>query len=54
MNLLIWNVSGLNHPSKQKEAKSMIQRHKISLICLIETRVKENKANKVRSCIVLD
>jgi exonuclease III len=54
MNFLIWNVRGLNHPSKQKEVVSIIKRHKISLICLIETRVKENKANKVRTCIVLD
>jgi exonuclease III len=54
MNFLIWNVRGLNHPSKQKEVVSIIKRHKISLICLIETRVKENKANKVRTCIVPD
>jgi hypothetical protein len=30
----------------------MIKRHKISLICLIETRVKVNKADKVTTCIV--
>jgi exonuclease III len=54
MNFLIWNVRGLNHPSNQKEVVSMIERHTISLICLIESRVKENKADKVRACIVPD
>jgi hypothetical protein len=45
MNILIWNVRGLNHPSKQREVKSMIRKNKIGLICLIETRVKEAKAD---------
>jgi hypothetical protein len=45
-------VRGLNHPSKQKEVKSMISLHKIGLICLIETRVKINKADKIRTCFV--
>jgi exonuclease III len=51
MNFLIWNVRGLNHPSKQREVKSLINIHKIGLICLIETRVKENKAGKIRDAI---
>jgi hypothetical protein len=32
----------------------MINLHKIGLICLIETRVKESKADEIRSFIVLD
>jgi exonuclease III len=52
MNFLIWNIRGLNHPSKQKEVKSMIQRHNISLVCLIETKVQEHNADRVKSCIV--
>jgi exonuclease III len=54
MNFLIWNVRGLNHPSKQKEVKNMIKCHKISFICLIETRVKIQKADVIRSYIVPD
>jgi exonuclease III len=54
MNFLIWNVRGLNHPSKQKEVKSMIKVHNIGLICLIETRVKFHKADEIRTCIVPD
>jgi hypothetical protein len=52
MNFLIWNVRGSNHPSKQKEVRNMINLHKIGQICLIETRVKESKADEIRSFIV--
>jgi hypothetical protein len=52
MNFLIWNIRGLNHPSKHLEVKNMIRVHKIDLICLLETRVKIHNADKVRSCIV--
>jgi hypothetical protein len=54
MNFLIWNVRVLNHPSKQKEVKSMIKVHNIGLICLIETMVKSHKADEIRTCIVPD
>jgi exonuclease III len=54
MNFMIWNVRGLNHPSKQQEVRSMIKLHRIGLICLVETRVKENKAESIRSAIVSD
>lgn len=54
MNFLIWNVRGLNHPSKQREVKSMIKNNKIGLVCLVETRVKDAKANLIRSSIVPD
>jgi hypothetical protein len=52
MNFLFWNIRGVNHPSKQKEVKSMIQRHNISLVCLIETKVQEHNVDRVKSCIV--
>jgi hypothetical protein len=52
MNCHVWNVRGLNHPSKQQEVRRMIKAHKIGLICLIETRVKVHKADKIRDCIV--
>lgn len=43
--LLVWNVRGLNHPSKQKEVQRIVREKKITLICIIETRVKCNKAD---------
>lgn len=52
MNIITWNVRGLNRPSKQREVKSMIKLHKIGLVCLIETRVKEEKADLIRDSIV--
>jgi hypothetical protein len=42
------------HPSKQQKVRSMIKLRRIGLICLIETKVKENFADRIRSAIVLD
>ena len=49
MNFLIWNVRGLNDPLKQKEVVGRVRELKINLVCLIETRVKENKMNAIIS-----
>lgn len=54
MNLLVWNVRGLNHPSKQKEVQSMIRTKKIGLICLIETRVKVSNADRILASMLPD
>ena len=43
MNILVWNVRGLNHPLKQNEVASRIRKLNISLVCLLETRVKFHK-----------
>jgi hypothetical protein len=37
MNILFWNVRELNMPLKQKEVRKMVR---ISILCLVETRVK--------------
>lgn len=47
MNWLVWNIKGVNKKHKQKEFKKMLQMKKISLFGLIETRVKQHKANKI-------
>jgi hypothetical protein len=49
MKMLVWNVRGLNHPSKQREVQSVIRQKKINLACLIETKVKEKKADLISS-----
>ena len=41
MNFLVWNVRGLNDLIKQKIVVSKIRELKIYLVCLLETRVKE-------------
>ena len=39
INLACWNIRGLNATPKQLEVRKMILDHKLSLVCLIETRV---------------
>ena len=46
MKLLVWNVRGFNHPLKQK----VVKRNKnlnISLVCILETRVKHNNMKEI-------
>ena len=45
MNILVWNVRGLNHPLK--EVVSRIRKLNISLVCLLETRVKMPKMQEI-------
>jgi exonuclease III len=54
MNFLIWNVRGLNHPSKQKEVQSVVRSKKIGLVCLVETKVKEANVGSISSTMLLD
>ena len=49
MNVLIWNVRGLNDPVKQKEVVGKVKENKINLVCLLETIIKENKMKAVIS-----
>ena len=49
MNVLIWNVRGLNDPVKQKAVVGRIRENKIHLVCLLETRIKEIKMQAVIS-----
>ena len=47
MNVISWNVRGLNDPLKQKAIVNRIKRLKCRLVCLVETRVKENKSQSI-------
>jgi exonuclease III len=40
-SLLAWNVWGLNNPAKQEDVKQVIQLHKLMIICLQETKLRE-------------
>lgn len=46
--VLVWNVRGLNSPSKQKEIKNFMVAKKISLCCLVETKVKNEKLSVIQ------
>jgi exonuclease III len=48
MKLVVCNIRGLNDLLKQREVKSFVRRAKVSLICLLETRVKIEKAEKIK------
>jgi exonuclease III len=48
MKILIWNIRGLNKPLKQREIKKMVSRLNISIVCLVETRVKQDHVLKIR------
>lgn len=52
MKLVVWNIRGLNDLFKQKEVTSFVRRVKVSLICLLETRVKVEKAEKIKENFV--
>jgi exonuclease III len=48
INVLIWNISGVNKSLKQKEVKKMVARLKVSIIFLVETRVQKLNIIKIR------
>ncbi|GAV71772.1 LOW QUALITY PROTEIN: Exo_endo_phos domain-containing protein/DUF4283 domain-containing protein, partial [Cephalotus follicularis] len=45
--LNVWNVRGLNNPSKHREVSHFILSNKISLLVLLETRLRESNVNHV-------
>ena len=47
MNWLIWNIRGFNCPLKQKEVKVKVKKLNVNLVCLVETRVREEKAGEI-------
>ena len=47
MKMLIWNVRGFNHPLKQREVVGRIKRLNINFACLLKTRVKQYKLQKI-------
>ena len=47
MSILIWNVRGFNDPRKQKGVVGRIRLLKVNIVCLLETRVNENKSQSI-------
>lgn len=48
-NIGCWNISSLNEPSKQLAVKTLIKDDNISLISILETRVREPNKMEVLS-----
>ncbi|XP_021771869.1 uncharacterized protein LOC110736014 [Chenopodium quinoa] len=44
MIITVWNVRGLNDPSKVADVRQLLNRTKSNLICLLETKVKQHKS----------
>ena len=47
VTILIWNVKGFNDPFKQKGIMARIRSIKVQVVCLLETRVKENNSKSI-------
>ena len=47
MNALVWNVRGFNHPSKQLEVRKQITKCQANIVCLVETRIREDKFQSI-------
>lgn len=48
MRILVWNIGGFNKPLKQKELVKCVRRLNVSIICLVETRVREENVRKFK------
>jgi hypothetical protein len=51
MKVLVWNIRGLNKPLKQQEIKRSIRSKHVAIICLLETRVKEDNVLRIKDYI---
>ncbi|XP_021737258.1 uncharacterized protein LOC110703785 [Chenopodium quinoa] len=51
MIITVWNIRGLNDPSKKADVKQLLDRTSSDLICLLETRVKQMKCAGIQKKI---
>ena len=54
MIILSWNVRGMNAPNRTKEIKQYLDRNHISLVGLLETRVKDKNKKRIQNKFVLN
>jgi exonuclease III len=47
-----WNMRGLNDPLKQKEVRSFVNKNKLSVIGLVEHKIKEHNFSRVFSSMI--
>lgn len=47
MNIITWNVRGMNNVYKQKALKNFYRENNVVLIAVLENRVKANKAEAI-------
>jgi len=47
VNIIAWNMGGLNNPNKQLDIKLFLSKHDVGLVGLMETKVKEENIDMV-------
>lgn len=45
MNILSWNIRGLNYPNKVVGVRRLLRLHSVSIVDLLETKVKYHKVS---------
>lgn len=48
--IVTWNVRGMNKEARHKDIYSSCSEFQVPIIALLETRVKNNNAEKIRNC----
>lgn len=45
--ILLWNVRGINDPKKQRTLKLRLKKHQCSIMCLLETHVRQDNSASI-------
>lgn len=53
MKIIYWNIRGFNKPFKKMELKKVVKRHNVANLCIVETRIREEHANRIKNAIIL-
>ncbi|KAJ8430636.1 LOW QUALITY PROTEIN: hypothetical protein Cgig2_026381 [Carnegiea gigantea] len=48
-NVIVWNIRGLNNHNKQEDVMLSLQKNKVGMVCLVETKIKPHNLEAVRS-----
>lgn len=54
MRLVTWNIRGLNKIPRQKEVSKFLRGNKVSMMAILEHKVKEQKVNQTMKRITTD
>ena len=52
IKIAAWNIRGLNDPLKKKELSTFVRVHSLSVICILETRVRNSNKDKIFTSIL--
>lgn len=53
MIVVAWDIRGLNDPFKQREIRRFVYKYKVFLLCLVETRVREENIGIIMVILLL-